>query len=87
MTDIKTQLATDLVETFLTVNQQEITKPYRDKLRKSAEKAIHNDEAAICLSHCPAHLRDAFRRIVIAEAYKARVKGQFFRAEKKETWI
>lgn len=87
MTDIKTQPATDLVETFLTVNQQEITKPYRDKLRKSAEKAIHNDEAPICLSHCPAHLRDAFRRIVIESAYQERVKGEIFMSEKKETWI
>lgn len=77
----------DPIEIFLTVNAQEIKEPYRSKLREAAATAIQTDKSLICLNHCPAHLRDAFRRIIIEAAYKVRVRGKIFQSDKKEIWI
>lgn len=70
----------DTIETFLTVNALDLPERSRAKLRESAVKAIQDDKAPICTTHCPEHLRDAFRRIVIEAAYQTRVKGQRFDA-------
>lgn len=64
------------IETFLTVNAKDIPPTDRAKLREAAAKAIQDEKAGIDLAHCPAHLRDAFRRVVVVEAYKRRVNGQ-----------
>ena len=64
------------IETFLTVNAKDIPPTDRAKLREAATKAIRDEKAGIDTSRCPAHLADAFRRLVIAEAYKRRVGGQ-----------
>lgn len=71
------------IETFLTVNHSDIPPEDRAKLREAAAKAILDENAPIDTSHCPAHLRDAFRRLVVQAAYQARVKGEFFDAKRE----
>jgi hypothetical protein len=73
------------IETFLLVNAKEIPEPYRAKIRELAVKAIMGD--IICLDHCPCHLRDALRRIIIEAAYKYRVRFQEFKTQKNDLWI
>lgn len=78
MTAIKTQPATDPVETFLKVNAHEIQPANRAKIREMAAKAIQDENAAVDLRRCPEHLRDALRRIIVEAAYRHRVKGKRF---------
>lgn len=73
------------IETFLRVNALEITEPYRAKIREAAAKAIAGEP--IRLNHCPEHLRDALRRIIIEAAYQSRVRGQNFNVNTKKEWI
>lgn len=73
------------IETFLLVNALEITEPYRAKIREAAAKAINGEP--IRLNHCPKHLRDALRRIIIEAAYQSRVRGQKFNVDKNKNWI
>lgn len=75
----------DQIETFLLVNALEITEPYRAKIREAAAKAISGEP--IRLNHCPEHLRDALRRIIIESAYQSRVRGQRFNVNTKKEWI
>ncbi len=67
----------DPIETFLSVNAGEIPASDRAALREVAAKAIRDEKTPIDTRRCPAHLREAFRRLVVAAAYKARNKGQF----------
>lgn len=73
------------IETFLLVNALEITEPYRAKIREAAAKAISGEP--VRLNHCPEHLRDALRRIIIEAAYQGRVRGQKFNVKIKKEWL
>lgn len=73
------------IETFLLVNALEITEPYRAKIREAAAKAIAGEP--IRLNHCPEHLREALRRIIIEAAYQSRVRGQKFTVKTCQIWI
>lgn len=73
------------IETFLRVNAQEIPKDARAKIREAAAKAIAGE--LIRLNHCPEHLRDPLRRIIIEAAYQSRVRGQKFNVKIKKEWL
>lgn len=75
----------DPIETFLAANAQEIPEVARAKLREAAAKAIAGE--GVRLNHCPAHLRDALRRIIIEAAYQRRVRGQQFTVKTCQIWI
>jgi hypothetical protein len=52
------------IETFLFVNSKEISAQDRATLREVAAKAIRDSAAPINTGRCPAHLQNAFWRLV-----------------------
>lgn len=62
------------IETFLTVNADEIQPAVRAKILDWV--AMGYNKSAVHLA--PDHLQDALRRIIIEAEYQARSKGQMF---------
>lgn len=60
------------IETFLTVNADEIPPDNRAKIRECVAKGANPNR------FCPPHLRDALRRIITEAQYQARSKGKMF---------
>lgn len=75
------------IETFLLVNSREIPAQSRAKLREAAAKSILDEKAPIADAHCPPHIRDVFRRLVIEAAYRHRNAGEKFTVKINQTWI
>lgn len=75
------------IETFLLVNAREIPAPSRAKLREAAAKSILDEKTPIADAHCPPHLRDVFRRLVVEAAYRHRNAGEKFTVKINQSWI
>lgn len=70
--DVVDFFAQDPIETFLTVNADEIPPANRAKIRECVAKGANPNR------FCPPHLRDALRRIITEAQYQARSKGKMF---------
>ena len=66
----------ELIENFLTNNSKDIPKSDRPQILKAAEKSLSS--GILSFSHIPEHLRGQYRRILIEQSYRNRVKGQRF---------
>jgi len=70
----------ELIEKFIVENAPDIPEPYRPKILADAEKSVTS--GTISITHIPGHLREPYRRVLIEQSYRARVKGQRFTAPK-----
>lgn len=70
----------ELIKKFIDENEKDIPAPYRPKILKAAEKAV--ESGTISITHIPEHLREPYRRVLIEQSYRVRVKGQRFTAPK-----
>lgn len=66
------------IDTFLTAYEQEICPEARASIRDTAGHYFKDPKTPLHLGECPEHLRDALRRVIIAEAYERRSRGEKF---------
>lgn len=66
----------ELIEKFIIENAPDIPEPYRPKILENAKKSVAS--GVISITHIPEHLREPYRRVLIEQSYRARVKGQRF---------
>ena len=70
----------ELIENFLNNNSKDIPQSDRPQILKAAEKSVVY--GTLSFSHIPEHLRGSYRRILIEQSYRNRVKGQRFTVPK-----